>query len=195
MPFDCSSSCSLLFYYFDKLENNIINNEAKTFIIVGDYSTDLDPNIDKKNSKTETHKACRQNIKQMMETFDLRDIWRDKHPTLKQFTWHSSQRPSILCRLYYFLISDNLTNSVVSCIHKVSFKSDHSVVMLNIDLKQEVKGPGYFKMNNSLLLDEDYKVKIERSINKITTINKEANPNTLWELIKGTIRNETINMQ
>ena len=47
-------------------------------------------------------------------------------------------------------------------------------------------------MNNSLLLDEDYKVKIKRSINEITTINKEANPNTLWELIKGTIRNETI---
>ena len=47
-------------------------------------------------------------------------------------------------------------------------------------------------MNNSLLLDEDYKVKIKRSINAITTINKEANPNILWELIKGTIRNETI---
>ena len=42
-------------------------------------------------------------------------------------------------------------------------------------------------MNNSLLLDEDYKVKIKRSINEITTINKEANPNTLCELIKGTI--------
>ena len=85
-----------------------------------------------------------------------------------------------------------MTNSVVSCIHKVSFKSDHSVVMLKIDLKQEVMDPGYFKMNNSLLLDEDYKVKIKRSINEITTINKEANLNTLWELIKGTIRNETI---
>ena len=89
------------------------------------------------------------------------------------------------------MISDNLTNSVVSCIHKVSFKYDHSVVMLKIDLKEEVQGPGYFKLNSSLLLDEDYKVKIKRSINEITTINKEANPNTLWELIKGTIRNET----
>ena len=27
---------------------------------------------------------------------------------------------------------------------------------------------------------------------EITTINKDANPNTLWELIKGSIRNETI---
>ena len=64
--------------------------------------------------------------------------------------------------------------------------------MLKIELKQEAKGPGYFKLNNSLLLDEEYKVKIKRGINEITTINKDANPNTLWELIKGTIRNETI---
>ena len=42
---------------FDKLENYIINNEEKTFIIGGDYNTVLDPNIDKKNGKTETHKA------------------------------------------------------------------------------------------------------------------------------------------
>ena len=128
-----------------------------------------------------------------MDAFNLRDIWRDKSPTLRQFTWHSSHRPPILCRLGYFLISDNVAKfSVISCTHKVSFKSDHSVVMLKIELQQEAKGPGYFKLNNSLLLDEEYKVKIKRGINEITTINKDANPNTLWELIKGTIRNETI---
>ena len=177
---------------FDTLNNFIINNEEKTFIIGGDYNTVIDPSIDKKNGKAETHKTCRRKIKQIIDAFNLRDIWRDKSPTLRQFTWHSSHRPPILCRLDYFLISDNVANSVISCTHKVSFKSDHSVVMLKIELKQEAKGPGYFKLNNSLLLDEEYKVKIKRGINEITTINKDANPNTLWELIKGTIRNETI---
>ena len=177
---------------FDTLTNFIINNEEKTFIIGGDYNTVIDPNIDERNGKTETHKTCRRKIKQIMEAFNLRDIWRDKHPTLRQFTWHSSHRPPNLCRLDYFLISDNVANSVISCTHKASFKSDHSVVMLKIELKQEAKGPGYFKLNNSLLLDEEYKEKIKHSINEITTINKDANPNTLWELIKGTIRNETI---
>ena len=127
-----------------------------------------------------------------MESFDLRDIWRDKNPMLRQFTWHSSHRPPILCRLDYFLISNNLSNSVASCSHKASFKSDHSVVLLKLELKNEEKGPGYFKLNNSLLLDEEYKVKIRQCIKEITTINKDANPNTLWGLIKGNIRNETI---
>ena len=177
---------------FNTLENFIAENEEHTFIIGGDFNTVIDPNIDKKNGKVETHKACRQKIKQIMESFDLRDIWRDKNPMLRQFTWHSSHRPPILCRLDYFLISNNLSNSVASCSQKASFKSDHSVVLLKLELKNEEKGPGYFKLNNSLLLDEEYKVKIRQCINEITTINKDANPNTLWELIKGNIRNETI---
>ena len=54
------------------------------------------------------------------------------------------------------------------------------------------RGPGYFKLNNSLLLDGEYQQNIKDNINDIARINKDANPNTLWEIIKGTIRNETI---
>ena len=47
-------------------------------------------------------------------------------------------------------------------------------------------------MNNSIILDKEYQEKIKQSIQEIADINKDANPNTLWELIKGNIRNETI---
>ena len=63
---------------------------------------------------------------------------------------------------------------------------------LNIDVFNFQKGPGYFKLNNSFLLDNQYQESIRKSTTEITTINKDANPNTLWELIKGSIRNETI---
>ena len=66
---------------------------------------------------------------------------------------------------------------------------DHSKVSLNIDLLNLTRGPGYFKLNNSLLLDNDYQETVKKSI---ADINKEANTNTEWELIKGTIRNKTI---
>ena len=39
------------------------------------------------------------------------------------------------------------------------------------------RGPGYFKLNNSLLLDKDYQETVKKSI---AEINKEAN--TKWEL-------------
>ena len=63
---------------------------------------------------------------------------------------------------------------------------------LNIDLFNLTRGPGYFKLNNSLLLEAEDQEIIKKNLNETVLINKESNPNTLWELIKGTVRNETI---
>ena len=140
----------------------------------------------------DTHKLCRQKLIDILETYDFTGIWRDKHPFLKQYTWHSSHKPPILCRLDYFLISKSITNIVISCEHKISYTSNHSIVTLSIDSNIYNRGPGYFKLNNSLLLDNESQQKIKDNINDIARINKDANPNTLWGIIKGTIRNETI---
>ena len=177
---------------FEILELYISTHEDKNFIIGGDFNTVLDIHLDKKNGKLDTHKRCRQKITNILETYDLTDIWRDKHPTLKHFTWHSSHKPPIFCRLDYFLISKNIANTVVSCEHNFSYKSDHSIVKLTIDTNSYERGPGYFKLNNSLILDNEYQQTIKESIKEIATMNKDANPNTLWEIIKGTVRNETI---
>lgn len=134
----------------------MIDNHEKTFIIGGDFNSVLDITKDKKNGRQDTHKLCRQKITSIMEQFDLMDIWRNKHPDQKQYTWHSSNKPPIFSRLDYFLISNNLLNVVVSCEHKISFKSDHSIVLLQIDVNNCVRGPGYFKLNNSILLETKY---------------------------------------
>ena len=87
---------------------------------------------------------------------------------------------AILCRLDYFLISKSNTNIVISCEHKISYESDHSIVTLSIDSNIYNRGPVYFKLNNnSLLLDSEYQQKIKDNINDIARINKDAIPNTL----------------
>ena len=178
--------------YFNTLETYLKENTDKNIIIGGDFNTVLNIELDKKNGRTDTHKLCRTHLNALTKTYNVIDIWRSKHPTLKQYTWHSTNKPPVFCRLDYFLLSDNLVNSVSSCEHRISYKSDHSIVELNIDVFNFQRGPGYFKLNNSSLLDNQYQESIRKSITEITTINKDANPNTLWELIKGSIRNETI---
>ena len=101
-------------------------------------------------------------------------------------------KPPIFCRLDYFLLSENLVNSASLCEHRIGYKSDHSIVELNINIANFQRGPGYFKLNNSFLLDKVYQEIIKNSITEITSINEDANPNTLWEFVKGTIRNESI---
>ena len=51
-----------------KLEEYIKENEEKTFIIGEDFNTVLDENLDKRNDRTDTHRKCRSNIKNLMDT-------------------------------------------------------------------------------------------------------------------------------
>ena len=171
---------------------NDIND--KSFIIGGDFNTVMDSDIDKKNGRVDTHKNCRNKLKSILELHNLIDIWRVYHPNKKQFTWHSNTKPHIFSRLDYFLISDNLSNYTISSKIKAGYKTDHSLVEINLDFIQQPKGRGYFKMNNSLLLDVNYQTCIKQGITEIAEINQGANPNTLWELIKGTIRTNQLNM-
>ena len=127
-----------------------------------------------------------------MESFDLNDIWRLLNNNTMQFALHSSRKPYIFSRLDYFLVSSSIVNSVCDCTIIPGFKSDHSIVTMNIHLTSEQRGPGYFKINNSLLLQDNYQEKIRNAIRETAEINSSANPNALWEVIKGTIRNESI---
>ena len=61
-----------------------------------------------------------------------------------------------------------------------------------MDFHKVPRGPGYFKFNNSLLIDNDYKYFIRRYFAEKVQIKSESNPYILWEVIKGNIRNETI---
>ena len=180
------------FEFYKKVEDYLLKHNENNFIIGGDFNTVINIDIDKKNGRNDTHKKCRNIINSIIETNNLIDIWRLLNPNKMQYTWHSNTTPIIFSRLDFFLISDNIVNYTNSCKIKAGYKSDHSLVNINLDLLKIQKGPGYFKLNNSVLLDTVYQNKIKDSIAEITEINKNANPNTIWELIKGTVRNETI---
>ncbi len=137
-------------------------------------------------------KKCSIKINDIIANNDIVDIYRMNHPSSKRYTWHSNHKPPIFCRLDYFLISTNLLNLVTQSNIIPDFLSDHSVITLDINLSEAVRGPGHFKINNSILLNEDYKANINSAIQEIVEINKDCNPNILWELIKGYIRNESI---
>ena len=70
--------------------------------------------------------------------------------------------------------------------------TDHSLVELKLHKIQPERGTGLFKLNNSILLDTQYQTQIKQEIINSVQDNKDANPNTLWEIIKGNIRNTTI---
>lgn len=56
-------------------------------------------------------------------------------------------------RLDYILISESLSNSIESYIFKPGYRSDHSIVIVELKFNSFKRGHGLWKFNNSLLLD------------------------------------------
>ena len=71
----------------------------------------------------------------------------------------------MFCRLDYWLISNNLSDFVELTETIPALRTDHDTISLELGkLEDELKGPRNWKMNYSLLDDEDYGEDITRMI-------------------------------
>lgn len=177
--------------FFEKIENALCEFDCESVIIGGDFNFVFDVNIDKKGGRKVTKVHAKQIVNSIMDSFDLVDIWREKHPNLQQFTWRS-HNPSIQCRLDYFLISFNLFAQIDKCEISPGFKSDHSLIKINIVPTNEARGRGFWKFNTSLLHDPDYVDLINNCIHDTKQNETQMNPSMLWEFMKCQIRSITI---
>ena len=131
----------------------------------------------------------------LQSQLDLVDIWRIKNPDIKSYTW-SQKSPRIFCRLDYYLISNNLFDMVRSSEIIPAFRTDHDAIALEIGkLENGQKGPGYWKLNCSLLADDAY-------VNNVTELlpvwaaegRKELTDHrSVWDWIKYNMRAHAIN--
>ena len=135
-------------------KNNL--DEEENIIMGGDFNCPLYPSIDKKGGLLNPRKAVISTIGNLQEELDLVDIWRVKNPEKKSFTW-SQNSLMIFCRLDYWLISNALHDLVKVTDIIPAIRTDHSAITLEfVNTLDDVKGPGVWKMNCSLLDDEEY---------------------------------------
>ena len=125
-------------------------------MIGGDYNCPLNPTLDKKGGTMTPRKSVINCINDVQSQLDLVDIWRVKNPQTKSFTW-SQRSPPIFCRLDYWLISNNLHDWVKATNIIPAIRTDHSAIYLELGkVDKEAKGPGFWKMNTSILEDDEY---------------------------------------
>ena len=138
--------------------------EEENIIIAGKINCPPNPALDKKRWYNVTEEISYWN-----HWLFTRRTWfgwhlRIKNPSLKSFTW-SKNSPMILWRLDYWLILNNLQDSVsvtniIPCI-----KTRHAAISLDFNISQNhVKGPGYWEMNCFLLDDDNYQRKVTAKI-------------------------------
>ena len=92
-------------------------------------------------------------------------------------------KPYTATRLDFFLVSDNLQRNVQSVEVSQSIMSDHKIVSLYFSTEPNKRGNGYWKSNNSILLDVNNITLIKRVISDFMKINaqKDTSPHTLWK--------------
>ena len=76
------------------------------------------------------------------------------------------KNPLKQARLDYFIISRPFSDLVSNCPIRASYRSDHSILELNITVCSFRQGKGVWKFNNSLLKDKDYLIKINNIIDE-----------------------------
>ena len=101
------------------------------------------------NYKHINNKKAHENILEIKETFSLYDPVRKSHPSQKRYTWRK-KTPLKQARLDYFLISENLLSAVNKSTIDESYRSDHSVITLDISFVKFQKGKPLWKHDNSL---------------------------------------------
>lgn len=121
--------------------------------------------------------------------YDLTDIFRERNPLSKVFAWKSNISPGILCRLDYFLISRQVYLNVQSDGLLPGLRSDHYFVTFSLIPVKVKRGPGYWKVNNSLLDDPDHLklMSIDVCYREITT-SQNLSPLFRWGFLKYNIR-------
>ena len=72
-------------------------------------------------------------------------------------------------RLDLFLISDHLSQYIEKCNIDAGYRSDHSIISIDIKFNHFDRGKGLWKFNNSLLKDPEYREKILDTIKRVKT--------------------------
>ena len=178
-------------YVNDKLEDYTICN----IIIGGDFNVCLNPNLDKHGGAKVKQSARAKQIYEIAETNDLIDVWRTFNEDKRRFTWRSfTKNGRVSSRLDFWLISSHLMFDVENTVIEPSIKTDHSLIKINLNLKKTPeRGRGFWKINNSLLMDKDYTKLINSLLeNCAAKFQNVQNKALVWDCIKCEIRGATI---
>ena len=122
--------------------------------------------MDKKGGFAKTHTESVRTMNDFCTQFDLLDAWRDLNPDTHRYTW-CRKRPEIQCRSDFFLITESLMCNITSTDISTEYKTDYSLIEIKITTHSNMKGPGFWKLNTSLLTEID-------SVNQIRAAIKDT---------------------
>ena len=153
--------------FFTNLKENLINWELSNepIILCGDWNVVLNYQKDASNYSKENNPNAQKSLLELINTFELEDVYRVQEPSGSSYTWRAYINLK-QARLDYFLVSTDLTGLVESIQTSAGYRTDHSVVVMNMIFIHQERSRGFWKFNNSLLSDPVYVSPVKDCINE-----------------------------
>ena len=141
-----------------------VEEENTPVIMGGDFNIALDSDLDTSNYVRENNVRARDFLRHMMNENEWTDIFRERNGKAKRFTWRNTGQVIKQARLDYFIVSRSLIPNISETNIMPGYRTDHAIVTLKICVGSQKRGKGFFKLNNTLLQNEEYSKKIKETI-------------------------------
>ena len=159
--------------FFLDVGNQLDQFDVDHTVFSGDYNFVIDPNPDSLNYVDEHNIRAKQTFLQIANAHGLIDIWRATHPTEQKYTWRR-KHPLKCGRLDMFFVSEHLQNVISDTNILPGYRTDHNIITMTLQTRQQQRGNGLWKFNTSHLADDAYVQTIKECI--YNTIQQYAIP-------------------
>ena len=158
--------------FYERIGNILDSTDYDHVIIGGDFNFVVNPDVDCYGYLQEHNVRARKKFMSICNKYDLIDIWRKQNPAKQQYTWFTPSRQKG-ARLDMFFVSQHLSVLCNEMHISPGYRTDHSQISISLVASQS-RGPGLWKLNESLLNDEDYTEIVNNCI--LNTVEEYALP-------------------
>ncbi len=151
--------------FYEDVLINTVDMDGDHTIICADWNLVQDFELDCYNYVAQNNIQAVEAVGELKHHLNLVDPWRIYNPNLRRYTWFR-KNPIKKARLDFFLISEELMSYMENTKILPGYKTDHSMVLIEIRLNNFVRGRGFWRFNNSLLKDPCYINKVKEVIQK-----------------------------
>ena len=159
--------------FYAHLGDILDKTERDHIIVGGDFNFVIDAAKDSYGYVRENNVNARLKFLSICNKHNLTDVWRYHNPDKQQFTWFKPT-PNQGARLDMFWVSNHLLSLCGDIQIVPGYRTDHSIISMNVQVEGPQRGPGLWKFNESLLNDEEYVRLVNECIDR--TIKEYALP-------------------
>ena len=179
--------------FFKEIDDALVER-SKNKIIIGDFNVVLNENLDRGGSSY-NNKKSKEVLNNIMEHYELCDVWRIRNPDTKEFSWYryygNNNNKFSASRIDYALVSKGVDQMVRNEMYLPGIQTDHRAFLITVFNKKNQRGVGYWKINNEILNKEEYQKLIRNEISRVCLVKRGKSAIEMWELLKIRIKTVT----